>query len=79
MESLAPGDFGAPGCNPSTLTDLVKTALASKDFVKTICMISSGYRTHRGDTGPMNFKKSGGFFRKLVHAGFCALSAIQAL
>ena len=25
-------------------------------------MISEGYRTHRGVTGAMNFKKSGGFF-----------------
>ena len=25
-------------------------------------MISKGYRTHRGVTGPKNFKKSGGFF-----------------
>ena len=28
----------------------------------TICMICAGYRTHRGVTGPMNFKKSGHFF-----------------
>ena len=55
-------DFGDPGCHPSTLIDLANTAVARKSSVKTICMISSGYRTHRGDTGPMNFKKSGGFF-----------------
>ena len=55
-------DFGAPGCHPSTLIDLANTALASKGSVKTICMISEGYRTHRGVTGPMNFKKSGHFF-----------------
>ena len=64
LESLAPGDFGAPGCHPITLTDLVKTALASRDFVKTICMISEGYRTHRAVTGPMSFKKSRRFVRK---------------
>ena len=35
-------DFGAPGCHPSTLIDLVKTCLASKDLVKTICMFLEG-------------------------------------
>ena len=50
--------FGAPVCHPSTLIDLVHTALASKCSVKTICRISEGYRNHRGVTGPMNFKKS---------------------
>ena len=63
MENCAPGYFGAPGCHPSNLIDLANTAVARKSSVKTIRMISSGYRTHRGDTGPMNFKKkSGGFF-----------------
>ena len=33
-------DFGAHGCHPSTLIDLVKTALPSTDLVKTICMFS---------------------------------------
>ena len=51
-------DFGAPGCHPSTLIDFVHTALASNCSVKTICLISEGYRTHRAVTGPMNFKKS---------------------
>ena len=50
--------FGAPGCHPSTLIDLVHTAFASKCSVKTICLISEGYRNHRGVTGTMNFKKS---------------------
>ena len=50
--------FWAPGCHPSTLIDLVQTALASKCSVKTICLISEGYRTHRAVTGPMSFKKS---------------------
>ena len=43
-------------------------------------MISEGYRTHRGVAGPMNFKKSGSFFRKIVLPGFWGPSAaIQAL
>ena len=55
-------DSGAPACHPSTLIDFVNTALASKSSVKPICMDSEGYRTNRGVTGPMNFKKSGRFF-----------------
>ena len=35
-------NFGAHGCHPSTLIDLVKTALASIYLVKTICMFSEG-------------------------------------
>ena len=31
--------FGVPGCHPSTLIDIVHTALASKCSVKTICLI----------------------------------------
>ena len=54
--------FGALGCHPSTLIDLANTALASRSTIKTICMISEGYRTNRGITGPMNFKKSRRFF-----------------
>ena len=65
-ENRAPGFFGATDCYPSTLIDLVNTALTSRSTVETICMFSEGYRTHRGVTGPMNFKKSGHFFRKLV-------------
>ena len=56
--------FGAPGCRPGTLIDLVNVALDSRDSVKTICMIWEGCRTHRVVTGPMNFKKSGFFFGK---------------
>ena len=56
--------FGAPGCHPSTLIDLVHTAFASKCSVKTICLISEGYRSHRAVTGPMSFKKSQGFVGK---------------
>ena len=66
---MLPG-FGAPGCHPSTLIDPAITALASTNSVKTICMISEGYRTHRGVTGPMNFKKSGGFFSENCAPGF---------
>ena len=54
--------FGATGCHPDTLIDLENIALVSKHSAENICMISEGYRTHRGVTGPKNFKKSGGFF-----------------
>ena len=63
-------DFGAPACHPITLIDFVNTALASKGSVETICMIWEGCRTHRAVTGPINFKKSRGFFRKIVLPGF---------
>ena len=55
-------DFGAPGCHASTLIDLSIIALANSITVETICMISEGYRTHGGVTGPMKFKKKGHFF-----------------
>ena len=55
-------DFGAPVCYPSTLIDVSNTAVAIKFLLKTICVISEGYRTHRGVTGPMNFKKIRNFF-----------------
>ena len=71
--------FGAPGCRPGTLIDLVNVALDSRDSVKTICMIWEGCRTHRVVTGPMNFKKSG-FFSENHAPGFLGhLAAIQAL
>ena len=63
-------DFGAPGCHPSTLIDFINTALASKESVKTICMVWEGCRTHTVVTGPMNFKKIGRFFRKSCSRGF---------
>ena len=73
-------DFGAPGCRPITLIDFVNTALASRTSVKTKCMITEGYRTHRGVAGPKNFKKSGGFFSKNLAPGFLVpLAAIRAL
>ena len=62
--------FGAHGCHPSKLIDLVHTALASNCSVKTICLISGGYRTQRAVTGPMSFKKSRRFCRKIVLPGF---------
>ena len=78
LENRAPGDFGAPGCHPSTLIDLANTALASKRSVKTICMISEGYRTHRAVSGPMNFKKVKTFsFGKSCSRDFGALAAIK--
>ena len=57
-------DFGAPGCHPSALFDIVHTALASKCSVKTICLISEGYRTQKSVTGPMSFKKARSFVGK---------------
>ena len=58
---MLPG-FGAPGCNPNALIELVNTALASNISVQPKCMISEGYRTHGGVTGPMKFKKDDVFF-----------------
>ena len=74
-----PRGFGAPGCHPGTLIDLVNTALDSRDSVKTICMIWEGCRTQRVVTGPMIFKKSGFFFGKSCSRIFGALAAIRAL
>ena len=61
--------FGAPGCHPGTLIDLVNVALDSRDSLETICMIWEGCRTHRVVTGPTNFKKSG-FFSENRAPGF---------
>ena len=67
---MLPG-FGAPGCNPNALIELVNTALASEGSLETKCMITEGYRTHGGVTGPMKFKKDDVFFfRKFVLPGF---------
>ena len=57
-------NFGAPGCHPSTLIDFANTALVSKSSVEPKCMISEGYRTHGGVTGPMKFKKRTFFSEK---------------
>ena len=46
-------------------------------------MISEGYRTNRDVSGPMNFKKSGRFFRKVVLPRFwgpdCHLNTLIGL
>ena len=62
--------FWGPGCNLDTLIDLANIALVIRHSAENICMISEGYRTHIGVTGPMNFKKSGRFFHKIVLSGF---------
>ena len=72
-------DFGAPGCHPITLIDIAHTALASKCSVKTICLISEGYRTHRAVTGPISFKKSRRFVGKSCSRVFGAPGYIKAL
>ena len=59
-------DLRGCGCHPITLIDLANTALASKKSLETKCMITEGYRTHRGVNGSMSFKKTGFFFRKIV-------------
>ena len=71
-------DFRAPGCHASTLIDFANTALARRSSVKPICVISEGYRTHGGVTGPMKFKK-GRFFSQNRAPGILGpLLAIQA-
>ena len=74
-------DFGASDCYPSTLIDLANTALASRDSLETIYMICEDYKTHRGVTGPMNFKsRTFFFFWKIVLPGILGpLVAIQAI
>ena len=75
---MLPG-FGLPGCHPGLLIDLVNAALASKISVDPKCMISEGYRTHGGVTGPMKFKKKGHFFSENRAPGILGpLLAIQA-
>ena len=71
--------FGAPGCHPSTLIDIVHTALAIKCSVKTICLISEGYRTHRAVTDSISFKKSRRFCQKIVLPGFWGTWLYQTL
>ena len=75
---VLPG-FWDPGCHPCSLIDLVNTALDRRDSEKKICMISEGYKAHRGVTGPMNFKKLGHFFSENRAPGISGLlAAIQA-
>ena len=63
----------------NTLIDIVHTALASKFYVKTMCLISEGYRTHRAVTGPRSFKKSRRFVGKPFSRVLGHLAAIKAL
>ena len=71
LEKRAPGNFGAPGCHPSTLIDPENTALDSRRTVETIWMISNGYKDNSGVSGSMNLKKIWTFFfRKFVLQGF---------
>ena len=78
-ENCAPGFFGAPGCHSSSSFDIVHTALASKCSIKTICLISEGYRTQRAVTGPMSFKKSRRFVEKSCSQVFGAHGYIKAI
>ena len=73
LEKSCSRGFGAPGCHPSTLIDPVNPAVANRGPADTKGMISEAYRTHRGVTGPMNFK-SGTFFSfgKTCNRGFGA-------
>ena len=71
--------FGAPGCHPSTLIDIVHTALAIKCSVKTICLIAEGYRTHRAVIAQMSFKKSRRFVGKSCSRVFGAPGYAKAL
>ena len=71
-------DFGAPGCHPGTLIDLVNVALDIRDSVKTMCMIWEGCRIQRVVTGPMNFKKSGFFSENHAPGVLGHLAAVQA-
>ena len=71
--------FGDTGCHPNTLIDLVHTALASKCSVKTIRLISEGYRTHRAVTGPMSFKKSRRFVGKSCSRVFGAPGCLPSI
>ena len=68
---VLPG-FWDPGCHACNLSDLVSTALARKDSAKNICIISEGYKAHRGVTGPMNFKTLRSFFGKSCSRDFGA-------
>ena len=66
---MLPGFWGT-WLYQSTFFDLANTVLASETSVETICMNSVVYRTHRAVTGPMSFKKSRRFCRKIVIPGF---------
>ena len=73
-------EFWGPWLRSNTLIDLANTELASKGSVKTKCMITEGYRTHRVVAGPKKFKKSGRFFfGKSCSRGLGTLAAIRTL
>ena len=75
---MVPGFWG-PGCHLDTLIDLANIDLASEKSVQPTSMISEGYRTHGGVTGPMNFKKKDVFFSENRAPGILGpLLAIQA-
>ena len=77
-KTVLPGFWGT-WLYQSNLFDHANTVLASKDSVETICMNLVGYRTHRAVTGPMSFKKSLRFCRKIVLPGFGAPGYIKAI
>ena len=67
-------DFWGPWLPSSTFIDLANTVLVSKRSLEPICIISEGYITHGGVTGPMKLKKKTGFFfRKIVFPEFWGL------
>ena len=73
------GYWGA-GCHLNTFIDLANNALASNGFLDAMCLFSEGYRTKRGVTGPMNFKKNRTFFSETRAPGLLGpLTATQAL
>ena len=72
-------DFGATACHPSTLIDFINTAIAEISSVEPLCMISEGYRTHGGVTGPMKFKKKAFFSENRAPGLLGPLAAMQAL
>ena len=67
---VLPGFWG-PWLPSNNLIDLTNTTLASRDSLGTICMVCEGCRTHRGVTGPMNFKKKDVFFSENRATGDC--------
>ena len=74
---MLPGFWGT-WLYQSTFFDLANTVLASETSVETICMNSRVYRTHRAVTGPMSFKKSRRFCRKIVIPGFWGTCLYQS-
>ena len=74
------GYWGA-GCHLNTFIDLENNALASNGLLDAICFFSEGYRTKRGVTGPMNFKKKLDIFFSETRApgSLGPLTATQAL